>query len=187
MAKFPSLPDDPQLLDVFRRFPDGLRPLLEYHDAVLRGASPLTVGQRELIAAYVSAVNACRYCAGAHTVIAQIHDISSEVLDSALHDPSAALVDPPMRAILVFVRKLTETPSRMIDADAAAVYATGWDETALFHAIRICALFNFMNRIVEGCGVAASDRSMAGVLGRHRALKNDAQSYRALLLTLGTE
>ncbi len=185
MARFPSLPDEPQLLDVFRRFPDGLLPLLEYHDAVLRAPSPLTIGQRELIAAYVSAVNACKYCIGAHTVIAQIHDVSADVLESALHDPNGGLVEPPMRALLAFVRKLTETPSRMSDADAEGVYAAGWDETALFHAIRICALFNFMNRIVEGCGVTATDRTMAGVLERHRAKKDDPQSYRSLAEQLG--
>lgn len=185
MARFPSLPATPQLGDVFTRFPDGVGALLEYHDVMLRGPSPLSVAQRELLAAYVSALNACRYCMGAHTIIAEIHGVPPGVLESALADPSTPEVPRDMRPLLAYVRKLTEWPARMTDADAEAVYAIGWNEAALFHAISICALFNFMNRIVEGCGVTAHQEAMTGVWERHRGLKNDPQTYRAFGRRLG--
>jgi hypothetical protein len=35
---------------------------------------------------------------------------------------------------------------------SSAVLAAGWDET-LYHAIAVTALFNFMNRLVEGAGI----------------------------------
>ena len=60
-----------------------------------------------------------------------------------------------LKPILAYVRKLTLTPAKMTESDAAAVYAAGWSENALFDAVQTCALFNFMNRIVEGAGVAA--------------------------------
>ena len=31
--------------------------------------------------------------------------------------------------------------------------AAGWDETALYHTIAVTALFNSMNRLVEGAGI----------------------------------
>jgi hypothetical protein len=31
----------------------------------------------------------------------------------------------------------------------------GWDEHALYDAVSVCALFNFMNRLVEGLGIRA--------------------------------
>jgi AhpD family alkylhydroperoxidase len=71
MAYLPSLPPDAVLLDVFRAYPQTARPLLDYHQALLRGPSPLTEAERELIAAYVSGLNACRYCHGAHQATAQ--------------------------------------------------------------------------------------------------------------------
>ena len=42
-----------------------------------------------------------------------------------------------------------------IDACLASVLgpAVGWPERALFDAIEIAALFNYMNRIIEGTGV----------------------------------
>src|SRR6516225_4843381 len=59
-----SLAEDAHLIDVFEKLPGLYRPLLEYHEILLRGPSPLTVAERELIAAYVSALNACNYCHG---------------------------------------------------------------------------------------------------------------------------
>jgi len=38
-------------------------------------------------------------------------------------------------------------------ADADAIVAAGWDETALYHTVAVTALFNFMNRLVEGLGI----------------------------------
>jgi alkylhydroperoxidase family enzyme len=61
MAHLPSLPRDATLLDVFRKFPETCTPLLEFHEVLLRGPSPFTEGERELIAAYVSGLNGCRY------------------------------------------------------------------------------------------------------------------------------
>jgi alkylhydroperoxidase family enzyme len=62
-----SLPERAVLRDVFAAFPVTSRPLLEYHQALLRGPSPFSVAERELIAAYVSGLNACGYCHGVHT------------------------------------------------------------------------------------------------------------------------
>jgi hypothetical protein len=40
------------------------------------------------------------------------------------------------------VAKLNTLPSRLVQADADAVFAAGWDEAGLFHAIQVCAAFN---------------------------------------------
>lgn len=156
MAVFPSIEGEPALDKVFRRFPHTVLPLLEYHDRLLRDSSPLTVAQRELIAAYVSGVNSCTYCHGAHVVAARAFGISEELFEGLLIDIETSAVDEKLKPILAYVGKLTRTPSLMTDSDAAAVYAAGWDEQALFDAISVCALFNFMNRIVEGSGIKAN-------------------------------
>ena len=41
----------------------------------------------------------------------------------------------------------------MTQADADAVFAAGWNDQALHDAVSTCALFNFMNRLVEGHGI----------------------------------
>jgi uncharacterized peroxidase-related enzyme len=155
MAYLPSLPQGAVLLDVFRAFPDVSGPLLDYHQALMRGDSPLSVAERELIAAYVSGLNACDYCAGVHQAVAAAFGIDASTVAALVDDVDTAPVAEPMKAILRYVGKLTSDPSRVTPADAAEVFAAGWDETALHDAVSVCALFNLMNRLVDGLGVTA--------------------------------
>ena len=194
MSIFPSLPSDPDLAAVFRRFPAYVAPLLEVHDRILRDPSPLTVAERELIAAYVSGLNACTYCHGAHRVAAEVFGIDPDVFDALMADPETAPVDPRLRPILAYVGKLTLSPARIGPADASAVWDAGWEEQALFDAISVSALFNFMNRLVEGTGItqdplAAAPEAQAARRARMGTPGADPhsapRSYSRLLQTYG--
>lgn len=196
MRVFPSIPGEPDLAAVFRRFPAAVSPLLEYHDRVLRDPSPLTVAERELIAAWVSGLNACTFCHGAHRIAAESFGVDPALIEALMADIEASPVEAKLKPILAYVRKLTLTPARMVEADAEAVYAAGWDEQALFDAISVCALFNFMNRIVEGSGIrrdplAADPEEMAARrrrMGQPGADPHSApRSYSRLLAIYGIE
>ena len=187
MSRFPSLPERPTLADVFSCFPEGAPALLAYHDALLRGPSPLTIAERELIAAFVSGLNACNYCHGAHRIIAEVHGMNPGVFEKLVADPASAGVDARMQALLAYVRKLSNAPARVTDADAANVYAAGWDEQALFHAVSICGLFNMMNRIVEGCGVVTDAGVQKEQRARHESLKGQPDAYRSFGRKIGLD
>ena len=151
---FPTLPENPHLADVFRAFPQQVRPLLAFHDQLLRGESPLSVAERELIAAFVSGLNNCSFCFGAHKLYARAFGVDEALIDALIADLDTAPVDERMKPILRYVAKLRNLPPRLGAADATAVYAAGWSERALFDAIQVAALFHYMNRIVEGTGVS---------------------------------
>lgn len=163
----PTLPEAPDLADVFRCYPVGIDSLLAYHDALLRGESPLTVAQRELIAAFVSGLNACGFCLGAHRIIAETFGVAPELIDCLLDDMDSAPVEPRLRPILKLAAKLTEDPSSVRSADRQAVFEAGWSPRALHDAVAVCALFNFMNRLVEGMGVITSPAIQAAQRARH--------------------
>jgi uncharacterized peroxidase-related enzyme len=165
MPTLPSLPDQAVLIDVFSAYPAGVQPLLELHEALLRGPSPLSVAERELIAAYVSGLNDCSYCHGIHTATAEAFGIEPGVLESALSDLDGAPVPERLKPVLRYVGTLTRTPARITPADAEPVLAAGWSEQALHDAIMVCALFNFMNRMVDGHGIRA-DASYYPLSGR---------------------
>ncbi len=128
---FPSLPTTASLGDVFARFPRGRAELMGFTDMVLRADGALGIGERELIAAYVSALNACGFCLNAHVAFARAFGIEADRLAALIDDPDATTADDRMRPLLLYVRKLTETPARMTAADAEAVYAAGWSEDGL--------------------------------------------------------
>lgn len=156
MSKFPSLPANPEMVEVLTAHPEGFEALCDYHDAILRGPSPLSVAERELIAAYVSGLNQCNFCFGAHRTFAEVHGIEPERFDKLITDPAAAGIDEKLLPLLAYAKKLTLAPASVTPQDAAAVYAAGWDEKALFHTISATGLFNLMNRLVEGTGITAN-------------------------------
>jgi len=165
MSRIRSLPENPTLLDLRSRYASLFDLLRPYGQQLMRGPSPFTPGERELIAAYTSATNACRYCHGVHKLVAESFGIDEAVLDSLWTDITHAPVDEKMKPVLRYVRKLTETPSRLTDTDADAVYAAGWSDEALVHAIAVCAYFNQMNRLVEGAGIVGHAEGYAANAG----------------------
>ena len=61
---------EPGIRGLLRYRPETGRPLSELAEVLLRGPSTLTRGERELIAAYVSALNDCGYCSASHSACA---------------------------------------------------------------------------------------------------------------------
>ncbi len=154
MGFFKSLKPVGDVMALFKRFPKSVRPLLEYHDIVLRDEnSAFTIGERELIAAYVSSLNGCEYCYTAHRRYAEAFDIDPSIFRSKEIEFDWDVLPPRLAPVLEYVRKLTLEPGSVEQADADAVFEAGWDDDALFDAISVCALYNFMNRIVEGSGI----------------------------------
>ena len=161
MSRLPSLPENPHLADVFTRFPRGVQPLLAFHDEVLRAESDLTAAEREMIAAYTSGLNACNFCHGSHRMIAEVHGIDPEIFEFLIHEPEKAGLEAKWLPLLAYLRKLTVSPAKLTDADALEVLEAGWSEDAFHNAILVCASFNMMNRIVEGCGVVPTPEGEA--------------------------
>ena len=141
------------MADLRSMFADLLDKLRPYAERLMRGPSPLSEGERELIAAYVSGINSCRYCHGVHSRVAGAFGIEVAEFDKLMTNMDLASIEPKLKPLLNCVRKLTEAPSRMTESDAAAVYDAGWSDEALFHAVAICAYFNQMNRLVDGTGI----------------------------------
>jgi alkylhydroperoxidase family enzyme len=56
----------PGILGLLRFRPTTAKPLMELAEVLLRGESPLSRGERELIAAQVSQLNGCQFCYNAH-------------------------------------------------------------------------------------------------------------------------
>jgi uncharacterized peroxidase-related enzyme len=127
--------------------------LRSYHECILRGESPLSVAERELIASYVSGLNNCRFCHETHREAAFHFGFPRELIVSLISDPSVSDAPERLRPLLLYARKLTLDQTSIQQSDANAVYEAGWSERALHDLILIAAMFNFMNRFVHGHGI----------------------------------
>ena len=151
MSFLKSLPTDAGLLQVFQAFPESARPLLQYQEVLLCGESPFSAAERELLAAYVSGLNNCDYCRAVHSRTAVALGIPANTIDQMFADNGR--VGPKILPVLALARKLTLSPGKITAADTDAVFTAGWNDRALHDAVAICALFNFMNRLVNGLGI----------------------------------
>jgi uncharacterized peroxidase-related enzyme len=127
-----SLPEQPVMGDLYKSQPASCKPLGELTEVAMRGPSPFTQGERELIAAYVSGLNACKYCHTAHAGVAAAFGVEPDLFNVLLSDIDLAPIEDRIKPILRYARKLTLSPSRMSEADAAAVYEAGWGDGTLF-------------------------------------------------------
>jgi uncharacterized peroxidase-related enzyme len=157
MSFLKSLPIDAGLLEIHKAFPESARPFLQYQEALLRGESPFSAAERELIAAYVSGLNNCDYCYTIHSQIAVALGIPANTIDQIFANAENANVDPKIRPVLAFARKVTFSPAKITSADTDAIFAAGWNDRAMHDAVAICSLFNLLNRFVNGLGVQVPD------------------------------
>ncbi|MGH9380717.1 MAG: carboxymuconolactone decarboxylase family protein [Thermoanaerobaculia bacterium] len=93
------------------------------HEA-MRGPSAWSVGDRELMAAFVSKVNQSEFCITAHSATSSIWYGDAGKVAATLADPETAPIEEPLRATLRMLRKLTK--EHTLDADdVRAVLAAG--------------------------------------------------------------
>ena len=168
MPFLPSLPNDANLTNLFLAYPEISKPLVELSDAVMTGPSPFSIAERELIATYVCAINECDYCYRTHRAVAEDFGVDAAAIDAVLEDVDASPVDPRMKPVLRYAAKLTREPHAVSNGDVEPIYAAEWDETAVTHTAAVCALFNFMTRLIEGTGLTGTEADFADAGKRFR-------------------
>jgi uncharacterized peroxidase-related enzyme len=122
--------------------------------AVLDHPEPLTAAQVELIAVVVSATNGCAYAVAHHgPKLAKALDDEALARAVAL-DYRAANLTARDRVLLDYAVALTCEPAERTGADIERVREYGFDDAAILKATEVTALFNQLNRIISGLGVA---------------------------------
>ncbi|KQV13766.1 carboxymuconolactone decarboxylase family protein [Kitasatospora sp. Root107] len=133
--------------------PASGRLLSELAEQLLRGESPLSVGERELIASYVSVRNETRFCTGAHGAAAA-HALGGDfALVEAVHrDVASAPVDERLRALLMLAGQVQIGGLAVTAADVERARAAGADDESIHDTVLIAAAFAMYNRFVDGLG-----------------------------------
>jgi uncharacterized peroxidase-related enzyme len=120
------------------------------HEA-MRGPSAWSVGDRELMAAFVSKTNECEFCIGAHSATAAgaYHDVAR--VTAVLSDLETAPIEEPLRATLRMLRKLTR--EHAVDAnDMRTLLAAGVSREQIENALAVGFAFNTTNRLADAFG-----------------------------------
>ncbi len=151
-----SLPPMPGIVGLMQYRQDTGRALSVLAETLLRGESPLTRGERELIAAHVSRGNGCHFCHRSHAAFAAAQlDGGEEFVAATLSDVPGSKLAPKMKALLGIADHVRELGTHVTEADIAEARAAGATDRELHDTVLIAAAFCMFNRYVDGLGTIA--------------------------------
>ena len=154
-----SLPEGlPGIVGPLEQYPRTAKHLRGLAQELLRGPSPLTPGERELIAAYVSSENNCFFCTNSHSAAARhLLGDQANLVDAVRADLDAADISEKMRALLVIAGKVQKSGRLVTTDDVARAREAGAVDEEIHHAVLISAAFCMYNRYVDGLGTWAPE------------------------------
>ena len=136
-------------LALFR--PETGKPLYDLAQVLLRGSSPLTEAERELIAAYVSSRNDCMFCMSSHAAAARcLYGDQKDLVDEVLEDMQRSNVSDKMKALLNIAGKVQILGKEVTSEDIDAARSLGADDREIHDTVLIAASFSMFNRYVDG-------------------------------------
>lgn len=128
----------------------GARAKAFTHEA-MRGPSAWSVADRELMAAYVSKVNECAFCIGAHTATASQAYRDPAAVQAVLTDLDSAPIEDGLRATLRMLGKLSLTGD-VSAQDVHNVLSAGVSCQQVRDGLAVCAAFSITNRLADAFG-----------------------------------
>lgn len=138
--------------------PETAKPMNELAEVLLTGPHPLSPGERELIATYVSAQNDCRYCQTIHAAIAAHHLAGDEDLVVCVtSDFESAEISDKLKALLVIAGKVRIGGKQVTPEDVARAREHGATDLEVHDTVLIAAMFCMCNRYVDGLATWTPD------------------------------
>ena len=131
--------------------PETGKPLYELAQVLLRGESPLSEAERELIAAYVSHLNNCLFCMSSHAAAARcLYGEDKDTVDQVLGDLQHTNVSNKLKSLLKIAGKVQIRGREVLPADIEAARSFGAGDREIHDTVLIAATFSMFNRYVDG-------------------------------------
>lgn len=154
--------DQPGIRGLFEFSPKTAKPLSELAETLLRGPSPLSSGEREMIASYVSYQNNCHFCHTSHGASAAHHfDGDLSLIDDIKNDFEETDITPKLRALLDIAKKVQISGRDVSEEIVQKAKDAGATDREIHDTVLIAAAFCMYNRYVDGLGTWAPEEKEA--------------------------
>ena len=143
---------------------------------LLRGPSPLSEAERELIAAYVSKRNDTVFCMMSHAAASrELYGDNKNIVDDVLNNMPLSHVGDKMKALLNIAGKVQILGKEVTPEDIAAARSFGADDREIHDTVLIAATFSMFNRYVDGlASFTPTDAATYEEMGKRMAEKGYA-------------
>jgi uncharacterized peroxidase-related enzyme len=145
--------DVPGILKCFATNPAYARRMVDISSSLLFSDGALARRQKELIATYISHLNACPYCLDSHGFFLMVHGAAEETVRSV---SSGDLT-------MLYLRKVNAESFRTAREDVLRLCNLGWQEEQIAEAIHVATIMGLCNRVANAFGLSSQ-----GLLSRRR-------------------
>ena len=132
--------------------------------------SPLSSGERELIASYVSHLNDCEFCHLSHTAAANVHfGDNRETVSCVIENLETANVSAKMKSLLKIAGKVQKSGKLVTSQDIDEAKSHGATDEEIHDAVLVAAAFCMFNRYVDGLGTIPAQKDEYPEMGQRMA------------------
>ncbi len=151
MPHIPVSPNNPGIRGLFEFRPETGASLRKLAQVLLHGESPLTKGERELLATFVSHGNGCRFCTMSHAAAARHHyGADHDVVDAVVYRNDRSGVSELMNILLDIAERVRVGGRNVPDELVARARDLGAGDRHIHDTVLIAAAFCMFNRYVDG-------------------------------------
>lgn len=141
----------PGIRSLALQYPESGKYLYELVQILLRHESPLTPAERELIAAYVSYLNDCKFCYRSHASASRfLFKDQAGVVDLVLNDYPSAPISDKLKSLLTIAGKVQADARTVSEEDVTLARSYGAVDRDIHDTVLIAATFCMFNRYVDG-------------------------------------
>jgi uncharacterized peroxidase-related enzyme len=144
--------DVPGILKCFGTNPTFAHQMVDISSSLLFCDGALARRQKELIATYVSQLNACPYCFDSHGFFLVVHGASSQTVCD-LAAGNLAQLSEAERELLLYLGKVERESFKTTPEDVQHLRDLGWQEEQIAEAVHVATMMGFCNRVANAFGL----------------------------------
>jgi uncharacterized peroxidase-related enzyme len=139
-------------------------------NTLLIETSPLSSGERELIASYVSYLNECEFCHLSHSAAANAHlGDNGKTISCIIENIDTTNISEKLKQLLKIAGKVQKSGKLVTKEDIEVAKLSGATDEEIHDAVLIAAAFCMFNRYVDGLGTTPSRKEEYAEMGRRMA------------------
>lgn len=133
-------------------------PLMTLMQVLMRSNEGLSMGEREVIATYVSSLNDCYNCHSIHGEVAQcFYESLPDLISQIKTDFRSAEISDKFKALLSIAGSVQKGGKHVTEAQISKAREEGATDLEIHDTVLIAALFCFYNRYIDGLGIVSKD------------------------------
>jgi len=143
--------DFPGIVSLFMYDREVAKNLTAMGQTIMRRARSLSVGERELIASFVSKLNECQFCYRSHKSCTEGF-LNPDLVNEVLEEENVEVLSYKMRALLIVAMHVQNLDRAFLPDAIADARRFGANDQEIHDTVLVAAFFSMCNRYVDGLG-----------------------------------